>query len=154
MLADMAVPDDQGDRMTCRIMIEDTALAVRDGLKNLLATSVLRELPPETQGHAEIVLAEVLNNVVEHGYAKHRGQTEVIVNRLAGGISVSVTDSGLPFPGGALPQGTLPDCSEGPALPEGGFGWHLIRALTNDLTYRRCGNKNHLQFIIALPEPP
>ena len=35
-------------------------------------------------------------------------------------------------------------------LPEGGFGWFLIRELTHDLTYRRDGSRNHLSFRMVL----
>ena len=36
------------------------------------------------------------------------------------------------------------------ALPEGGFGWALIRDMTRDLTYRRQGRMNRLSFVIDL----
>ena len=31
-------------------------------------------------------------------------------------------------------------------LPEGGFGWHVIRTLSKDLHYRRENGRNQLSF--------
>ena len=45
---------------------------------------------------------------------------------------------------GKLPDTALED------LPEGGFGWHLIHSLTNDLTYLRTGGCNRLRFLLPL----
>ena len=35
-------------------------------------------------------------------------------------------------------------------LPEGGFGWGMIRDLTDDLSYRRDGARNELRFTVDL----
>jgi serine/threonine-protein kinase RsbW len=53
------------------------------------------------------------------------------------------------MPGGELPQGCLPEAAP-PDFPEGGFGWHLIRSLTADLTYARSAGQNRLSFLIPL----
>jgi len=39
-------------------------------------------------------------------------------------------------------------------LPEGGFGWGLIRALSSGLSYRRMSERNRLAFRIPLPGAP
>ena len=36
----------------------------------------------------------------------------------------------------------------GEDLPEGGFGWFLIRTLTLDLEYERDGGFNKLRFVV------
>ena len=48
-----------------------------------------------------------------------------------------------PSPGGEPPAGQAPDPDD---LPEGGFGWHLIRSLSKDLEYHREGDRNFLTF--------
>ena len=35
-------------------------------------------------------------------------------------------------------------------LPEGGFGWFLIRTLTTDLRYRREAGRNRLSFQMGI----
>tara|TARA_R110002096_G_scaffold52222_1_gene136182 strand:- start:4462 stop:4914 length:453 start_codon:yes stop_codon:yes gene_type:complete len=148
----MAVSDDMGSTESCRVTIGNGTLSVRAGLKQLLADPLLHTLSPQERASAEIVLAEVLNNVVEHAYARYDGETEITVNHGANGIYFSVTDHGLPFPGGNLPKGDLPDFGTDPGLPEGGFGWNLIRSLTRNLTYRRSGAQNRLRFQVVASE--
>lgn len=93
-----------------------------------------------------LCLAEALNNVVEHAYCSARDRRiEVSLRLAAGGFDVSVTDSGAPMPGGELPAGQ-PDLDFGDLdnLPEGGFGWMLIRAEVDRLAYERRGDLNVL----------
>jgi serine/threonine-protein kinase RsbW len=77
----------------------------------------------------ELVLAEVLNNVAEHAYAGGSGPVEVGLAPRPCGIACRIVDSGLAMPNGQLPRGTCHRSTPGD-LPEGGFGWHLIRSLT------------------------
>ncbi len=104
---------------------------------------------PDAMGRVELVLAEVLNNIVEHAYAGMRGE---IALQLAPGdmaLSCRVADHGRPMPGGDLPPGRLP-LDAAAELPEGGFGWHLIRLLAQDLRYARTEGQNVLTFAIPL----
>lgn len=100
---------------------------------------------------AELVLAEVFNNIVEHGYATEGyGVVEVRLGISPAGLDVGVVDCGAALPGGALPAGSLADLDHAlPDLPEGGFGWFLIRSLVQRLRYRRDAGGNSLQFFLA-----
>ena len=51
-----------------------------------------------------------------------------------------IEDRGTPLPGDTLPGGSLPatDPVAHEKWPEGGFGWALLRRLTDDLTYHRA----------------
>lgn len=93
---------------------------------------------------AELVLAEVLNNVVEHACAEAPGRI-VAVELWSGtaGLHCRVTDDGRPMPGTRPPANPLP---EPHSLPEGGFGWPLIHQLTEDLHYSRARGVNVLSF--------
>lgn len=100
---------------------------------------------------AEIVVAELLNNIVEHAYGEDdAGQILLEAGFCAGTLCVQVTDHGGAMPGETLPQGAPPDIS-GPVdtLPEGGFGWFLLRSLTQNLRYTREGCANITRFAIA-----
>jgi serine/threonine-protein kinase RsbW len=102
----------------------------------------------DDRGNCETVLAEVLNNIVEHAYAgRGGGDIGVTLTRDALGLALEVTDLGAPMPGGRLPR-THPapldvTCDD---LPEGGFGWSMIRELTAGLEYRRINGTNRLRF--------
>jgi serine/threonine-protein kinase RsbW len=99
-----------------------------------------------------IVLAEVLNNVEEHAYAGRRGEPVMVDLRIgATRLSCRVEDFGLPLPDGPLPGADMPRGNpvEPDTLPEGGFGWAMVRRLTSDLVYLREDGCNRLSFTIG-----
>lgn len=121
---------------------------IRENLARMMAAAPLSDLSEAGRSTAELVLAEVLNNVAEHAYAGQAGPVTVTVRGGAGGLGCLVVDQGVSMPDGTLPEGrqvsrqdlALAD------LPEGGFGWHLIRTLTRDLAYTRIAGTNRLSF--------
>ena len=129
-----------------RLVFDSDPMAVRTALRSLFEGRPLRFLSEDDRGTAEIVLSEALNNIVEHAYAVHQGRIEVSVRVVRGALICTVVDQGLPMPGESLPEGRLPDVRGVEDLPEGGFGWHLIRALSSDLAYRRVNGRNELRF--------
>lgn len=110
-------------------------------------------LPIEPLFTLELVLAEVLNNVVEHAYRdRGRGTAGLEVTVRDHRITCEVTDRGLPMPGGRLPPAKRhdPGALGLEDLPEGGFGWALIRDMTRGLDYTRENGTNRLRFRIDL----
>ena len=132
---------------TVRFMLAADPEAIREGLQGLFALDLLSTLTDESRSAAEIVLAEVLNNVVEHAYANFPGRIEVWVTRRDDYLFIRMEDDGLPMPGGDLPGGRMVKTDD---LPEGGFGWFLIRNLSHELTYQRDGKHNILTFCIGV----
>ena len=126
-----------------RIVIPSDPMAVRQGLKSLFESLMLRRLDEADRGKAEIVLAEALNNIVEHAYADGAGEIELTISVNQRGLSCRIVDHGAPMPQGTLPSGQL---AAPETLPEGGFGWHLIRSLSEDLRYARIAGQNQLTF--------
>ena len=118
-------------------------LSVREGLRQSLSQDPLQGLSPDDRGTAEIVLAEVLNNIVEHAYARFPGTIRLRLSLGQGVLVCCVEDDGVAMPSGQAPSGTPTDPTD---LPEGGFGWHLIRTLSTDLVYERDGPMNRLHF--------
>ncbi|RBI86255.1 ATP-binding protein [Rhodosalinus halophilus] len=99
----------------------------------------------------EIALAEVLNNIVEHaGPSGRRTAIRISVCGTNAGLAIRVSDDGRPMPGLLLPDGTGPDLAVPLAdLPEGGFGWGIVHALTCALHYRRAHGRNELALCFA-----
>lgn len=128
-----------------RLQLASDPQAVRDGLRQLLTTTPLCTLSDDLRGTAEIVLAEVLNNIVEHAYAQSAGQIDLTLDYEHPTLSFEVVDSGLAMPSGKLPGGELTAIDDAD-LPEGGFGWFLIRSLTRGLVYHRRMERNTLAF--------
>lgn len=141
-----AMLSEPSDPRAFRLVFDSDPMAVRTALRTLFDRRPLHLLSEDDRGTAEIVLSEALNNIVEHAYAAHQGQIEVIVCVMQGALICTVIDQGLPMPGETLPEGRLPEVRGIEDLPEGGFGWHLIRALSTDLAYRRVNGHNELRF--------
>jgi len=135
---------------TIRIALQSEPMAVRRALKVLFRGRRLRRLQDDHRGTAELVLAEVLNNVVEHAYAEATGRIEVYVGLQDRAVTFTVVDQGVEMPGHVLPEGILRDHRQTDDLPEGGFGWHMIRTLAKDIDYRRRDNCNELSFRLDL----
>lgn len=130
------------------------ALAVRAALA-ALARALLAHLPSaEARGTVELVLAEVLNNIVEHAYRSGSGPIELRLRPGPDGVEVFVADEGRPFPGGVLPPARRPSAQAAARLPEGGFGWAMIRDLSRDLRYSREGGRNELRFRVPVRQFP
>ena len=124
--------------------------SVRQSLTQMLGLPPLSGLSAEDRGISELVLAEVLNNVTEHAYGDGGGKVAVSLIEGPAGIRCLVVDEGRAMPGGQLQADRLPGGPDTALqdLPEGVFGWHLIRSLCADLTYGRQDGHNRLGFVL------
>jgi len=125
---------------------------IRAALKAVSAETLECGLAPDRRAQLELVLAEVLNNVAEHAY---RGRPDGCIElRMEYGDPVlhfSVEDLGVPMPGGTLPAGNAPPTSvDTPDMPEGGFGWFIIRQLVDDISYQCHEGRNVLRFCMTV----
>lgn len=144
------MPSD-GPVIAVSIRFPATAASVRATLLRIFGPPAALPLNAEGAATAQLVLAEVLNNIVEHAYRDLAGDI-LLTCRLAegGGLRVRVEDRGSPLPAGAALPGLPAPLAEG--LSEGGYGWFLIRTLTRDLAYQRQDGRNVLTFHV-LQEP-
>ncbi|MCK0126111.1 ATP-binding protein [Gelidibacter sp. F2691] len=138
----------QHKTQTLELKFPSDAMSVRQALHHVLAL----DLTADEKSVAEIVLAEVLNNIVEHAYQERpTGMIELLVEQTEKDVRVRVYDNGIPLPGGLLERIAEPDLDcPTEDLPEGGFGWLLVRELTQNLRYERVDQRNCLAFSIAI----
>lgn len=135
-----------------KVRFAPTALGVRRALAVVTHSLRERSIPKEDLQTLELVLAEAMNNVVEHAYFDNGdGEIDLQVSDTGHALRCVICDGGAPMPGNTPPEGLLPPTG----LPiaeqqEGGFGWYLIRELSTDLVYVRSKNRNQLTFIIPL----
>ncbi|HEY0212865.1 MAG TPA: ATP-binding protein [Paenirhodobacter sp.] len=100
----------------------------------------------------ELVLAEIMNNIVEHGYANTGEGTISLAMALQGDeLICTIGDFGPELPATCL--GTEIKPPEPADLPDGGFGWFLIRDLAQDLRYDREEGRNWLTLRFPLAKP-
>jgi serine/threonine-protein kinase RsbW len=130
--------------MHIRLVFGADPLAVRAALRRVIGDLECFAIPAEARDAAEIVLAEALNNIVEHAYCEGGGEIDLILEPGPEGLRCAIHDRGGPLPGLSLPEGRLPSAADGP--PEGGYGWFLIRSLARDLHYDRADGMNRLTF--------
>lgn len=120
---------------------------------------ILRQVYTEMSAHGygrsscgvvELVLAEAINNVIKHAYGgRQHGLMRISVNAQGPDLKAEIHDWGRKLPGGIMPRG-LPPRMDLPVhkLPEGGFGWFLIRKLAHSIRYKRVGSENILTIMI------
>lgn len=135
-------------RITYQFECLATEIGVRSFLLGLHEVLVARAVEEDLKSSIEIAVAEGLNNIVEHALP---GQSEdVIVVEIsinAAQVFVQLEDSGAAMPGWQLPAGRMADVTVPRAqLPEGGFGWGMIHALTDCLDYSRINGVNRLKM--------
>ena len=139
------------------VSIISSELAVRDALSQFLAALGPIGLDVEEAGTIELVLAEVLNNIVEHAYPADSdpGPIDIKCTHRKDGLHVSITDSGLAMPDGQLPLGNQVSVDvDLDDLPEGGFGWFLIQDLAKDVHYARNSKQNRLSLRLPVGVVP
>jgi len=135
-----------------RLTFPATFGQVRKAIKSAVRALQVTGLPDEDLSTVEIVLAEALNNVAEHAYPVDAiGDVTMILRHRRTSIMVEVRDNGRPLPGGRAPAGGHPADEPGAGvMPEGGYGWFLIRELARDMIYDRRDGQNYLVFRIAV----
>jgi serine/threonine-protein kinase RsbW len=131
-----------------RISLTAAPLEVRRALAELRGHWEGSGVPADLQNRSEQVLAEALNNIVEHAHAaRSNGQIELTAGTCGSDMVFDLRDDGQGMPDGGLPQTRLaPASGRLDTLPEGGFGWFLIRELASDIAYGRQSGWNSLRF--------
>ncbi|MBD3665689.1 ATP-binding protein [Sulfitobacter sp. TSTF-M16] len=127
--------------------------AVRDALRDVIHGLGPLGLDIEEVGTVELVLAEALNNIVEHAYPPDAqgGPIHVTCRHRQKGLFFTIRDRGKAMPDGQIPLGMVQDVNvDVMDMPEGGFGWFMIRDLAKDVAYQRQGCENELQLRLAI----
>lgn len=134
------------DSFVCSFLA--TELDARSGIGSVVDRLQDLGLPEDRANEIQIALAEAVNNVVEHAYADTSpGDVSILCNLGAKQLWIAIQDAGLPLPNEKIPAGEPADLTVPyEHLPEGGFGWLLIRELTSDIQYERDNGSNRLSL--------
>lgn len=125
------------------LAIRQTLLALRDFFNSNCDAATVDRL--------ELVMAEVLNNIAEHSHsatphARPRRKIRIDVRCRSGGMCCVVMDNGARIPDACFLPRCLPPVSD--ALPDGGFGLCLVRALAGKVRYARLAGRNLLLLFV------
>ncbi len=136
-----------------RARFQSDNLSTRKTLREIRHALEREAVHSDFVSRVESVLAELFNNIAEHAYQDMgMGEVHCTIDRQDDTMTVEVTDQGVPMPGGEMPEGALPDMDvDITDLPEGGFGWFIIRSQVDALTYQRLdlGNRTRLTFALS-----
>lgn len=145
-----------GCKKTLFVMrIEAGNSAVRAALQTIDRSLGRLGTDAATRLRAQLVLGEICNNVVEHAfpteYSRAVGRIKITCCQTQRGLGFCIDDNGRPVPDEVLPTGRYPpvDPEDLQGLPEGGFGWALVRDLADHIRYRRWQGSNLVQFEIT-----
>lgn len=136
-----------------RISVQSSQLAVREALQKLLDGLGPLSLDLEEAGAVELVMAEALNNIVEHAYPEGDpvGPISITCRHARDGLHLTVVDRGRGMPDGRTPLGAPVEVDVAfNDMPEGGFGWFLIKDLAKDVCYQRVDPENRLSLRLAV----
>jgi len=132
-----------------RIDVTSSPKAARGILEQLMVQLKVLSLSDECAGKIELVVAEAINNIVEHAYPPGApdGPIQLSWSFEDNRLNFAITDQGLGMPDGKAPSGRAKSVKvDLMDLPEGGFGWFLIRDQAENVEYRRTGWENCLSF--------
>lgn len=96
-----------------------------------------------------LVLAEAMTNIARHGYKEEIGNIRLSLTLDEGCLNCKLVDSGIAFDPSELGH-VLPDPR---MLQEGGYGWFIIRNLTEGLQYSHEKGYNCLKFSVPVSSP-
>ena len=131
----------------------DEVARVTKGLKRLMPVRLLQE-----DCYAiELGIAEVLTNIVLHGYkANENGYITVSWKEQMSRLCVEILDKGLPIPPHLLARESSHafdfDPHDVARLPESGFGLALAKTIFDRVDYESINGENRLCLQKCLPE--
>ncbi len=135
---------------TLNLAIRADAMGVRHALIDVRDWLDARQVHKADVSSAQLVLAEVLNNIVEHALADSpQSEFNLRASHCDDSLTFKTFDDGCAMPSKALPLREMPSLDvPKDDLPEGGFGWPIFLTLAQDIRYDRQNDQNQLSFVI------
>lgn len=126
----------------CTAALDDIRKTLQD-VNSFLSTC---PIPQSRVRDLDLVLAEVMTNIARHGYPEKPGMISLRLDQTAHMLECRVADHGESFDHTLLGS-TPPDpCN----LPEGGYGWYIIRSIARQIRYERMEGENILLFSVPV----
>ena len=131
-------------------MIENLTLQVRNAIEAIAPASQTAEqwlkqqgMSPDAGFFVSLAFEELVSNCVRHGYDDEEEHIiDVVLTLSQQTLTILVVDDGRAFDASKAPP---PDLSlDIEKRPVGGLGIHLLRELTDSMSYERRGGKNRL----------
>jgi anti-sigma regulatory factor (Ser/Thr protein kinase) len=99
----------------------------------------------------ELATEEALVNVFKYAYPNGEGKVRLRCMEDVDRFVIEVTDWGVPFDATAQPDSDVTSPLE--KRPVGGLGIHLMRIMTDEISYKREDGQNILRLFIRKEKP-
>lgn len=129
--------------------------AVRCAIAEAMAWLTDCKVADSDRGNVEIVLAEALNNVVEHGQMLPNEDITIILALSSHHVQCTIRDTGVRSSVLVERRNGAASCpGDIDALPEGGFGISLIQAIASEIEYLPVAQGNLVALTVPLTTNP
>lgn len=113
--------------------------------ESLLEQASFGEDPAQTRFNLLVSLQEAITNVLRHGYSEDQApKIELHLKLCEGAFEIELRDWAEPF--NPTEVWGAPDTSDPMAIPEGGYGIHMMREVFDELSYERVDDQNVLKM--------
>lgn len=126
----------------CTAALDDIRKTLQD-VSSFLSTC---PIPQCRVQELDLVLAEVMTNIARHGYPEKPGIISLRLDQTPYALECRIADQGDSFDPSFLGCARPDPCD----LPEGGYGWFIIRSLARQIRYERMEGENILLFSVPV----
>lgn len=120
--------------------------AIRTALGEVEKYLLDRGVPRSRISDLCLVLAEAMTNIARHAYRDDAGDIWLTLTLAGNRLRCKLVDHGAPFDPSALGHNS-PDPAQ---LREGGYGWFIIRHLSEGVSYSHEEGRNALRLSVPL----
>jgi anti-sigma regulatory factor (Ser/Thr protein kinase) len=130
-----------------KFQVADTPDAIAILIEQVESELMDAAIPFAAVHAAVLCIEELVVNILKHGKIEGKEPNiEVEVQLEDGRMVIDISDDTTPFdPTAAGPPQHIDAPLED--RPIGGLGIHLVQTLTNELSYKRVGQRNHLRLV-------
>lgn len=96
----------------------------------------------KAQMQIEVALEELYVNIAHYAYPDGKGEAEIDVTAIPGGIEITLIDSGIPYDPLAKPDPDVTLSAKERAI--GGLGIYMSKKLMDEISYQYIDGKNTL----------
>jgi anti-sigma regulatory factor (Ser/Thr protein kinase) len=134
-----------------KFKLDEQADPVTQLVEEMEAALEEQSLPPQVIYAANLCVEELLVNSIKHGYGGVAApDIEVDVQVTPEALVIEVSDSAPPFD--PTSDSAEPDVdAELDERSIGGLGVHLVKKRTDEMTYRRDGDRNRIRLVKRIP---
>ena len=137
-----------------KFKLDEQADPVTRLVEQMEESLVAQSVPPQVVYAANLCVEELLVNSIKHGYGGTAApDIEVDVQLTPAALIIEVSDGAPPFD--PTSDSAAPDVdAELDDRPVGGLGIHLVKQMTDEMSYRRDNGRNRVRLVKKIPVAP